>query len=192
MFSPTIMQVAVSSVNSGLKVKPSRVKKAMDALRSATGRLTKICLTMMCAPQCSACRRAFERGDVEFLHAHHRHHCAVDTAGVRIGDEVDQPIRHDLPRQAVAVGEPAALLRFRRAVCAEFFPVMIDLGLRLAMYDERHRRAELEMRSAVERGETLAVEFEFDRHRRPGGLTVLFPARFAVARDLDDARVGED
>src|SRR5262245_53022376 len=42
MSSSTIMQVAVSSVNWGLKVKPSFVKNSMDFLRFLTGRLTKI------------------------------------------------------------------------------------------------------------------------------------------------------
>jgi hypothetical protein len=38
--SLTIMQVALSSVNSGLNEKPSSVKNATEAFRSFTGRLT--------------------------------------------------------------------------------------------------------------------------------------------------------
>ena len=49
MSSPTIMQVAVSSVNCGLNVNPSLVKNAIDFFRSFTGRFTKI-LVAMAAP----------------------------------------------------------------------------------------------------------------------------------------------
>src|SRR5262245_20342760 len=41
-FSLTIMQAAFSSVNFGLFSKPSFAKKAIDFVRSRTGRLTKI------------------------------------------------------------------------------------------------------------------------------------------------------
>src|SRR5262245_51402579 len=40
--SPTIMQVAFSSVNLGSNVKPSLVKKSTDRLRSRTARFTNI------------------------------------------------------------------------------------------------------------------------------------------------------
>jgi hypothetical protein len=40
--SPTIMQVAFSSVNLGSNVKPSFVKKSTDRFRSWTGRFTNI------------------------------------------------------------------------------------------------------------------------------------------------------
>ena len=42
----TIMQVAVSSVNSGLNLKSSLVKNSMDVLRSFTGKFTKIWVGM--------------------------------------------------------------------------------------------------------------------------------------------------
>src|SRR5687768_2488616 len=44
--SPRIMQVALSSVNCGLKVYPSFVKKSTERSRSLTGRFTKICACM--------------------------------------------------------------------------------------------------------------------------------------------------
>src|ERR1043166_4355638 len=43
MLSPTIMQVAFSSVNCGLNLKPRLVKKAMERCRLFTGMFTKIC-----------------------------------------------------------------------------------------------------------------------------------------------------
>ena len=43
IFFPTIMQVAFLSVNWGLKVKPSLVKKLTVLSRSLTGKFTKIC-----------------------------------------------------------------------------------------------------------------------------------------------------
>jgi hypothetical protein len=46
MLSPTFMRVAASSVHRGLKLKFRAVKKAMERRRSATGRLTKLCLAM--------------------------------------------------------------------------------------------------------------------------------------------------
>src|SRR5437016_11143165 len=46
MSSATIMQVAVSSVNWGLNVKPSLVKNSTDLLRFLTGRFTKILVAM--------------------------------------------------------------------------------------------------------------------------------------------------
>ncbi len=44
-----IMQVAVSSVNSGLNENPSAVKKPIEALRFFTGRFTKIFLDIDCS-----------------------------------------------------------------------------------------------------------------------------------------------
>jgi hypothetical protein len=47
MFGPIIMQVEESSVNWGLKVKPSLVKNSIEAGRFFTGRLTKILVTIV-------------------------------------------------------------------------------------------------------------------------------------------------
>src|SRR3546814_17353291 len=71
-------------------------------------------------------------------------------------------------------------------------PVMIDLGLRLAVDLQRHRLAEPELRSAIERRERKAVEFEFDRQHGTGCVSVNLPAGLAVVRDRIDLRVREN
>src|SRR3546814_548639 len=71
-------------------------------------------------------------------------------------------------------------------------PGMIDLGLRLAVDLQRHRLAEPELRSAIERRERKVVEFEFDRQHGTGCVSVNLPAGLAVVRDRIDLRVREN
>src|SRR5262249_47109652 len=71
-------------------------------------------------------------------------------------------------------------------------PVVIHLGLRRAVHDERERLGEVEVRTAVQRGEVLAGELEGDRHDRAFLAAGDSRALRAVAGDREDARVVED
>jgi hypothetical protein len=79
--------------------------------------------------------------------------------------------RDNLPRDAVFVLQPSASLCPLIAALAQFIPVMIDLALRFAFHDKGNRLGELQMRSAVERGELLAFEAKTHGHHEPSGLT---------------------
>ena len=60
--------------------------------------------------------RRLERGDVDFSHLHHCFLGAARGASVVRVDEFDKPLRHDLPGNAEAIGEPRTLA-FAAAVC---------------------------------------------------------------------------
>src|SRR5436190_24004663 len=81
-------------------------------------------------------------------------------------------VRYHLPGETVFIGEPTAL-HLLAATGGEFFPVIIDLLLRLAVDHERDRCGELELRPAVQGHELLSIELERYRHHRP-----LLPRRF--------------
>src|SRR6266516_5573501 len=81
-------------------------------------------------------------------------------------------VRHYLPGKTVFIRKPAAL-HFLAAAGGEFFPVIIDLLLRLAVDHERDRCGELELRPAVQGHELLSIQLERHRHHRP-----LLPRRF--------------
>lgn|GEM_PF-3641913 len=74
---------------------------------------------------------------------------------------LDHAARHDLPREAVAVLDPAAG-HLGAAVDAERRPEAIDLGLIHAVDAERQRLAELELRPAIQRLERLPEQFELE------------------------------
>src|SRR5436190_548626 len=67
-------------------------------------------------------------------------------------------------------------------------PEGVDLFLALARDLERHRLAERELRSAVQRHEALAVELERHGHHGPLGPR----SRRPVSRHVHDAGVGEE
>src|SRR5260370_15022633 len=73
----------------------------------------------------------------------------------------------DLPGQAVAVLEPAALALFP-AVGGELLPVVVDPVLVRAGDAQGERLRELEVGPAGEGGGLLAVEHEPHRQRPPG------------------------
>ena len=81
-----------------------------------------------------------------------------DFSRVRIADQLEQNLRHDLPRQPEPVLQPAArafLSSFQEAV-----PVPVDLLLALADQLERDGLAEGELGASVDRRELLAVQLE--------------------------------
>src|SRR5262245_55925542 len=90
----------------------------------------------------------------------------------------------------VFILEPAAWSFF--TVLGQLAPEVIDLGLRLAAYLQRYRLVELEVRAAVQRGECLSLDLEFDNHHRTGWLVMNITPRFGVAADLAELRVLED
>ena len=73
---------------------------------------------------------------------------------IGIAHELAQSVGHDLPGHAEAVREPPALRGL--ATVDETIPIVVDLGLGLAVDDERDRRRELEVGPAVEGHERVA------------------------------------
>src|SRR5471032_3303330 len=135
---------------------------------------------------------ALELLDVELFHAHHRLHGALSGGLVVAGDHLHDDGRHHLPRQAVAVLQPAALLRRRVAALGQTIPVMVDLVLRLAIDLERDGRRELEFRPGVERRERLPVERKRNGQHAGRPLEVALGVLLAVARHLAYPGRGED
>ena len=99
--------------------------------------------------------------EVDLGHLEHRLHRALGALGVGAGEHLVELPRDDLPRQAEAVLEPAALAGLAAAE-DERRPEAIDLGLVLALDHQRDRLGERELRSAVEADEPLPGERELD------------------------------
>src|SRR5208282_3190304 len=95
-----------------------------------------------------------------------RSHDSAGFFAVRTGHHLEQGCGNDLPRDAVLVLQPAALLRPFVAAFAQYVPVTIDFSLRLASHHKRNCLGELEVRSTVERGKFLALEAKAHGHRR--------------------------
>src|SRR5690348_4398592 len=136
--------------------------------------------------------RAAQRRDVELLHLQHCLHGALRPRVVPMFVELVHEVRDDLPRHAVAILEPPALLRLRIASRGKLRPVVIDFILRRAVHLQRDRFVEREDGPAVERRERLSVELERDDHHRPGGAMMNLEPGLTEARDRRDARVLED
>jgi hypothetical protein len=92
---------------------------------------------------------SLHRGDIDLLHLEHRLHGAPGSARIGVLQQRDQLPGDDLPGQAEPVLEPAALAR-RAAVRGQRVPIIIDLGLVLAVDGEGNRLGELEVGAAVE------------------------------------------
>src|SRR5262249_44708791 len=134
------------SMRARARASPTRVACAPDRTRTTT-----------CSPgaaarrdraRASPLRRALQPGDVELLHPEHRLHHARRLRLVGIAQELAQDARHDLPRHAEAIDEPAALDLL--SALGERAPIPIDLLLRLAAHEERDALREGERRAAVE------------------------------------------
>lgn len=95
--------------------------------------------------------------DVNLLHLHHGGH------GLGVLDELRQVDGDDLPGEAEAVLEPAAL--YRRAAFDELVVVVIDIGLRVAADDEGEGLVEGVVRAAVDGRHGESVESESDGER---------------------------
>src|ERR1700722_18896708 len=101
-----------------------------------------------------------ERGDVDPLHPHHRVESALGSGGIGAADEPRKLPRHNLPGEAIAILDPAALLGLRHG--RQRVAQAVDLGLRLNWNLERHRLIELKERPAVETREGLPHQGELD------------------------------
>jgi len=88
---------------------------------------------------------------------------------VGVGHHVHERHRHDLPRHAELVLEPAALLRFDRPARAEIAPEMVDFFLVLAVDLKRNRLIELEQRPAIEAGKGVASSSKLTVITEPSG-----------------------
>ena len=84
----------------------------------------------------------FERGDVDPLHPHHRVESALGSGGIGAADEPRNLPRHNLPGEAIAILDPAALLGLRHG--RQRVAQAVDVGLRLNWNLERNRLIELE------------------------------------------------
>src|SRR5580704_14989039 len=99
-----------------------------------------------------------QSGDVELHHLQHRLHDPLGLGGVGVAEQFQQHLRHDLPRDAVAVLEPAAAID--QAAGRQRVPQPVDLGLIGAVDLERDRVGVFEPPAAVQRQEALPGESE--------------------------------
>jgi hypothetical protein len=97
-------------------------------------------------------------GDDDLSHAIHRLGGRRGAGPIGIADQLEEPVRDDLPAQAEAVFAPAAL-RFL-AAAGQPLPVVVDFLLISAVDGERHRFGELEARAAVDADEPGAIQDE--------------------------------
>src|SRR5882757_7295064 len=95
--------------------------RSTAARRTSRGRLSW--LTVEGTPQ---------RRKVELLHPQHGLEGAFRRGDIGRIQHLLEALRHDLPREAEPVLQPAALLRVRVAARAKLFPKIIHLGLRPA------------------------------------------------------------
>jgi hypothetical protein len=91
---------------------------------------------------------------------------ALRHLAVRIGDQLHEPPRSDLPRQPEAVLAPAAGA-LAAAVADDRVPVAVGLLLVVGVDHERDRLVEVELRPAVEADERHAQDRELDREHVP-------------------------
>ncbi|MCH8857918.1 MAG: hypothetical protein IIA03_17220, partial [Proteobacteria bacterium] len=120
-----------------------------------------------------AVMRALKSGDVQLLHAQQGLHHTLGGGHVGASHPARHLGRNDLPRQAMAVLEPAALTRRRVAALGQGAPVVVYLVLRIATDHQRDGLVEAEHGAAVERQKGLAFQLELHRHFRG---TIVRPA----------------
>src|SRR5438309_6493379 len=92
--------------------------------------------------------RVAQRGDVQLAHLEHRVHRAPGPLRVRVREQLLHAGRHDLPRQPVAVLEPAA--RPLLTALGQPLPVVVDLVLVHAGDLEGDGLVKGELRTAVD------------------------------------------
>src|SRR5262249_41189357 len=121
------------------------------------------------------------------MHFQHRLHDAGRRRLVLAGDQIDEPLRRDLPAEAELVFQPAAggLLT---AIGCELRPVVVGFLLRVGADHEGNGLAELELRPGIEGDKLNSLELEAGDHHRAGGSG----AAFRVARYFEHAGVLEN
>src|SRR2546427_11263220 len=172
---------------------------AMGAIRSSSGAPEAVhhrraALNRLSAPgrtgssDLDALEGLAELLDVDLRHLEHRLGRALRGLAIRALHVLDELPRDDLPRQAKTVLQPAADAGLSPAG-DEGVPVLVDLGLVLAVDRERHRLGELEVGTAVEPDDRLPGDGEVDRENYAGR-----PARRVRRRpvDLVDPAVREE
>src|SRR5215469_29954 len=85
-------------------------------------------------------RSGFQPSDIKLHHLEHRFGHAFGLFAIRITHQLAQPLGRDLPTQAPAVPEPAALLH--RPALFQGVPKAIDLDLFIALDDDREAMVE--------------------------------------------------
>ena len=126
-------------------------------------------------------------------HLQHRSHGALRALFIVTAEDVEHAFGHEIPREAVAVGNPSA--RQLRAAFGELVPQVVELGLRFAAHEERdlalregvagHLRI---ARGRINRHELLTVELELEGHHR----TLRPGSGLAVAFHVGNLRILED
>ena len=99
--------------------------------------------------------------DVKLHHLHHGFHHAPGFVAILIVEHLRQDVRHNLPRDAKFVFQPATLHRLA-AVRDQGVPQTVDFSLVFTRDGQRNRVVEAVVRSAVERVILLSGEREID------------------------------
>src|SRR5206468_7792137 len=130
--------------------------------------------------------RPLELAYLDLLHLKHGRHDPSGLCRIGVTEHPRQHVGNDLPREAVFVFEPAALLRAFVSTLRQFVPVVVDLFLRVATDLERDGRREAEYWPTIERGKWLPVELECDGEHRAGGSSVNFAPGLSISGDVQD------
>src|SRR5207245_9929997 len=110
----------------------------------------------------------------------------VRFLGILVSQHLPQGRWNDLPRQAILVLQPAALIF--STTRGQLLPQLVYLLLCLTVHEQRDGRRELELRATVQGVELLSLELERRGHDRP---LWPWPCR-AVSRDAQRLRILED
>src|SRR6266542_4656596 len=121
--SSGLVQASQTSRRGALKTRAITISRSP---RPVTLRRSRSSVAML-----SPVRRLLEAGDVDLPHPEHGLHGSAGPLRILVAEQLAQPVRDDLPREAVLVLQPAAhalLATIRR----ELRPQSVDLLLRLA------------------------------------------------------------
>src|SRR5690242_9498831 len=119
-------------------------------------------------PAWSAFGGAFDRGDVDLMHGQHRGHDASRRRLILVGEQIDEPLRRDLPAEAKFVLQPAAG-GFLTAIGCELVPVVVGFLLAFRADHEGNGLGKLELRPGIEGDKLNSLELEAGDHHGTGG-----------------------
>src|SRR6266540_3482745 len=129
--------------------------------------------------------------DVDLLHWKHGLHHPPGFCRIGIADRLGQCARNDLPRKAVFVLEPAALLSAWISAFGQLLPVVVNFFLRLAIDLKRNGLVELEDRAPVQGREGLPLELESHGHYRARRPAVDLATSLRMTADGPNLRILE-